>query len=212
MRIGRRGEGFLAQNPGRLMLAVAIPRRTAESQDDHVRAVTPDHPNHVGEDAIMAPLLQGLVRGAGEAEIDSAGEKLFGPIDLPRGQHPVLPERALHLRKGERGPRSRQPDGWIVAEVGRGLGADVAVNGPQAQLRVERHAEVPCQARPLDRVREAVLGITGSGVLQGGDTHEDLGRSMQVEQPLHLRDGGGSTATVSQRKRAQNGFGDRAHR
>src|SRR5471030_2751167 len=84
--IGCRGEGFMAQNGRSLVLAVAIARRAAESANDHVGPVAPDHPNHIRKNAVVTPFLQSFSRGPGETEVDGAGEELFGSIDLARGQ------------------------------------------------------------------------------------------------------------------------------
>ena len=51
-----------------------------------IRPVAADHPDDVGEDAVVPPFLHGLRGGLGEAEIDGAGEKLLGAVDLARRQ------------------------------------------------------------------------------------------------------------------------------
>jgi hypothetical protein len=55
-------------------------------------------------------------------------------------------------------------------------------------------------------------GIPGPGLRQGGHPHEDLGRPVPAEQPLHLRDSAGRPVAVGERQRPQHGLGDRAHR
>ena len=68
------------------MLSVAVARSAAEAEQDHVRPVAADHPDHVRENAVVSPLLQRLVGRARESEIDGAREELLGAVDLPRRQ------------------------------------------------------------------------------------------------------------------------------
>ena len=68
------------------MLAVAVARRAAEAQDDHVGTEAADHPNHVAEDFVAAPLLETFLGRFGEAEIDGAREELLRAVDAPGRQ------------------------------------------------------------------------------------------------------------------------------
>ena len=69
-----------------MVLPVAVTRSPAKAQDNDVRAVLPDDPDDVGEDAVVPPLAQGLLHGPGETEVDRAREKLPGAVDLARRQ------------------------------------------------------------------------------------------------------------------------------
>ena len=135
-----------------------------------------------------------------------------GGQNLAGYQRPVLGQRVFHLFESERQPWPRQDDGGVVGEVGWRLVGDIAIDGPQAQLRVQPQAQVRRQPRPLDRTHEPVFGIAGASLRQRGDAHEDLGRPMPTEQPLHLLDRAGPPAAIGERYRPHDSLGERAHR
>ena len=95
-RIARGTERLLAEDSGGLVVPMPIARRSAEPQHDHIRAIPPDYPHHVGEDPFPPPFLERLGGRTRETEIDGAGEELLGAIDPPRRQqflradHPQL--------------------------------------------------------------------------------------------------------------------------
>ena len=51
---------FLAENRRHLMLSMPVGRRAAEYQNHDVGPIAADHPDHVGEDAVVAPFFEGL--------------------------------------------------------------------------------------------------------------------------------------------------------
>jgi hypothetical protein len=93
---------------------------------------------------------------------------------------------------------------WVIASISSvvngGLPAAVAVHGPQAEFRMERHAQAARQLRALDRPGEPVFRIARAGAAEGGDPGEHLGRPVPVEQLLHLVHRGCGTAAVGQRQ------------
>jgi len=66
------------------MLAVAVARSTAKSQDDDVGTEAADHPDNVAEDLIVTPLLETFLGCFGESEIDGARKELLRAVDAPR--------------------------------------------------------------------------------------------------------------------------------
>ncbi len=92
--IGGSGERFPAEDRGDLMLAMAIARCAAESKDDHVGTKAADHPNHVAQDFLAAPLLEGLFGSFGESEVDGAGKELLGSVNAPGSQQLLGPDDA----------------------------------------------------------------------------------------------------------------------
>src|SRR5579863_86629 len=86
LRIGSGGESFAAKNRRSLVLSMAIARRTAETQDDHVGTEAADHPHDIAEDLIVAPFLETFLGSFGEAEIDGAGEELLSAINATSRQ------------------------------------------------------------------------------------------------------------------------------
>src|ERR1035441_6286664 len=97
VRVGRRIESFFPQNRRYLVMPVPVAGRAAEHQNDHVRPVSPDHPHHIRENAVMAPFFQGLRRRLGKTEVDRARKELFRPIDLASRQQ-FLGADDPHLR------------------------------------------------------------------------------------------------------------------
>ena len=43
------------------MLAMPVARRSRETQNDHVRLKAADHPHHVAQNLIVAPLFEGFL-------------------------------------------------------------------------------------------------------------------------------------------------------
>ena len=138
LRIGRRGEGFLAEDGRRLVLPVSVARRAAEAEQDHVRPVAADHPHHVRQNAVVSPFLQRLVGGARESEIDGAREELLGAVDLPRGQQ--------FLRADD-------------AELRALFGADQVLAAFAARQRKVRRAHVPAAREVGEHGGALVVGV-----------------------------------------------------
>ena len=74
---------FLAENGRGLMLAVSIARCAGEAEHHDIGLIAADHPDHVGENGVVAPFLDGFFGGFREAEINGAREELFGSVDTP---------------------------------------------------------------------------------------------------------------------------------
>ena len=66
------------------MLAVPVARSAGESQDNHVRPESPDHPHHIAQNLIVTPFIERFLCGLGEAKINGAREELLGAVDSPR--------------------------------------------------------------------------------------------------------------------------------
>ncbi len=77
-------------------MAVAVPRRAGELQDNHVGPVMADGRNHIRKNAIVPPFRYGFFGRFREAEIDGAGEKLFRPIHAASRQQLL---RANHAQQ-----------------------------------------------------------------------------------------------------------------
>ena len=69
-------EDFLRDLAGDLVLAVAVGDGAGEDGGDDERAVEADGADGVVEDAVVAPLGEGLFLGFGEAEVDLGAEEL----------------------------------------------------------------------------------------------------------------------------------------
>ena len=96
--------GLLRRPAGRLVLAVAIPWRTAEDRHDDLWPEPPDDPHYVLEDRVPRPVRPRVVERLGEPEVIGAGEELLGAVELPGGQElfgPQEAERFAELRTDE---------------------------------------------------------------------------------------------------------------
>jgi len=83
-------EGVLGHQPGGLVIAVTVARVSLEAGDQHQRAVDAHDPDHLAQDVLLAPLLQGLVEPFGEAVIDDAREVLLVDAVVAVGQEQLL--------------------------------------------------------------------------------------------------------------------------
>ena len=52
-----------------------------DESDDHVRTERADHADVVAEDLLLAPLLERFIDAERVAEVDGAGEVLFGAVE-----------------------------------------------------------------------------------------------------------------------------------
>src|SRR5580700_7849536 len=73
--VGGGEERLLAQNRRRLVLAVPVARRARKPQNNHVGPESPDHPDHVAENLLVSPFLEGFGARLGEAEVDGSRKK-----------------------------------------------------------------------------------------------------------------------------------------
>ncbi len=79
------------------MLAVPIALGARETQNDHVRTESADHPHHVAQDLLVSPFLEGFLGGLGEAEVDGAREKLLRAIDSAGCQQLLRSDHAQRI-------------------------------------------------------------------------------------------------------------------
>ncbi len=152
------------------MVAVAVAGGPAETENNHVGAVTTNHPNDVGKDRIMAPLGDGLVGGFREAEVDGAREELLRAIDAAGVQQLLRanqPQRRALLRAehvlaafpaGHR--KIRRAHVASLGEIRQQLAALVVGMGGDGQHRAQF---VQLQQRLLDFGRRRGLGFETSG-------------------------------------------------
>jgi len=68
-----------------------------EARDDHVGLKAADVPDDVGQDGVVSPDLQRLVRTLREAEIERAREELFAAVDAARVEQLLRAEDAEEL-------------------------------------------------------------------------------------------------------------------
>src|SRR5208282_471816 len=68
------------------MLAVPVARSAGESQDNHVRPESPDHPHHIAQNLIVTPFVERFLRSLGESKIDGTREELLRAVYSPRRQ------------------------------------------------------------------------------------------------------------------------------
>src|SRR5437867_1977460 len=66
---------LLTQNSRRLMLPVTVARSTGEAQNDNVGTVMANGPDHVRQDALASPFLDGLLGCLAKTEVDRAREE-----------------------------------------------------------------------------------------------------------------------------------------
>ena len=76
------------------MLPVSIRRRPAEAQNDHVRTVPPNHPNHIGEGTLSTPLLHRFRNILRETKVNRTREKLFRAVNPSSRQQFLRPDHA----------------------------------------------------------------------------------------------------------------------
>lgn len=79
-RIGGGVKGFTGEDGGGEVVAVCV-ACFGEAGDDHIGAKAADHPDHIGEDGLVSPDLQGFGGGFGVAKVFGAGKELFGTIE-----------------------------------------------------------------------------------------------------------------------------------
>ena len=94
LRVGCGMECFFRQNCRGLVVPVAVARRSAERQHDHVGPELANHPDDVGERLLASPLADGLFRRFREAEIDGAREVLLSAVHAARHEQLLRPDDA----------------------------------------------------------------------------------------------------------------------
>ena len=171
-RVARGGERLPRRPARRLVLAVAVPRRSAEDRDDDLGPEPPDDPHDVLEDRVRRPVLPGLVQRLGVAEVVGAGEVLPGAVEPAGGQQllgPDEPQRLAQLRPdqvlaaltpvereiGRLRPHAAHQDGQQLGVLVVGMGAD-----HEHPLVVPEHPELLVQRPRCRPWRAARAGRT----------------------------------------------------
>ena len=81
LRIGRRFESFLSDDPGNLMVAMAVGGSAGESRHDDFRPKLPNHTHKVAENLIVAPLLQSFFGRFRKSEFILRRKELLGSVE-----------------------------------------------------------------------------------------------------------------------------------
>ena len=106
-------------------MPVPVAVGAGKPQHHDVRPVAADHPHHVRKRTFPPPLLQRLIGGLREAEIDGAREELLAAVDAPRRQQFLCANQTQQLAL----LRSDEVLTALAACYGKVSGARVAAAG-----------------------------------------------------------------------------------
>ncbi len=150
-------------------MAVAALACGRKAGDDDVGLEAADVPDHVGEDRVVAPDRQRLLRVLGVAEVDGAGEGLLAAVDAPRRQELLRADHAEELAL---------------------LVADQVLAAVAARHREVRRAQEALVAEVGDQRGVLVVGMRGD-VHDAADDGELLEGLLQLRRVHRLRGAGG---------------------
>jgi len=97
LRVRRGAERLAREDRGRGVVPVPTAAVRAEAGQDDVGTEAPDHPHDVGEDAVVSPEPERLLRALREAEVERAREELLRAIEAARGEQLLRADHAEAL-------------------------------------------------------------------------------------------------------------------
>ena len=184
------------------VIAVSVARVSLEARDQHQRAVHAHDPNHLAQDVLLAPFLQGFVEPLGEAVIDDAREVLVVDAIVAVGQEQLLgadEAEAVEQLGADRVVSRLSP---VEREQGRPRAQAPADPGQDPAVLVVRMSGGMHRARRRPQLQELLPGAGGATVgaerarrLTGDAGRERSQQRADPEEPRpasdHVERGGG---------------------
>src|SRR5581483_8296685 len=162
-RVAQHVERLAGEQPRRLVLAVAVPRRAGEDRHDDLRPEPADHGEDVGEERVARPEAERFGRSLGEPEVVGAGEVLLGAVEPARGEQLL---------------------GAEDAELGAELGPEQVLSALAAGERQVRRARAQAAREDGEQLGVFVVGV-------GADHEHAFARAELLERRGQRRDPAG---------------------